>query len=184
MIRSVLSPLRAVVLAAVLVGGVGVSGLAAPVAPDEEAGEAFSTVAEYRPDAQECAFLNQINAHRPANRPLKLSRRLGAAADHHSQDMARRNYFDHISPEGQDPFERMAAHGYRFNTAKAENIAAGNAGARATFLQWRGSAGHNQNMLNAAYKAIGIGRAFNANAEYGWYWTTTFGGVVDATVLC
>lgn len=39
---------------------------------------------------------------------------------------------------------------------------------------------HNANMLSASYTAIGIGRAYSSTSQYGWYWTTTFGGVQDA----
>ena len=37
-------------------------------------------------------------------------------------------------------------------------------------------------MLNASYKVLGIGRAYNATATYRWYWTTDFGGYLDATL--
>ncbi|MDQ3263607.1 MAG: CAP domain-containing protein [Myxococcota bacterium] len=63
---------------------------------------------------------------------------------------------------------------------RAENIAAGNATAEGAFTQWRNSAGHNTNMLNGDYRVIGIGRGYDAASTYGWYWTTTFGGQVDA----
>jgi len=38
---------------------------------------------------------------------------------------------------------------------------------------------HRQNMLNPAFKVMGIGRANNNKSTYGWYWTIDFGGVVD-----
>ena len=53
----------------------------------------------------------------------------------------------------------MTKHGYTYNTYRGENIAAGNASASATFTQWRNSPTHNTNMLNANFRAIGIGRA-------------------------
>ena len=34
-------------------------------------------------------------------------------------------------------------------------------------------------MLNASFQAIGIGRAYDPNSQYGWYWTTIFGDVSD-----
>jgi hypothetical protein len=61
----------------------------------------------------------------------------------------------------------------------AENIAAGNSTAQATFEQWRNSSGHNANMLHSNMRTIGIGRAFVAGSPYGWYWTTEFGSIND-----
>jgi hypothetical protein len=37
-------------------------------------------------------------------------------------------------------------------------------------------------MLNPSFVVIGIGRAFNSNSTYGWYWTTDFGGFLDQTI--
>lgn len=93
--------------------------------------------------------------------------------------MATKNYFSHTSQDGRDPFTRMRDFGYSYNTGMAENIAAGNYSAAGTFDQWKNSAGHNQNMLNGAYRVIGIGRA--QGGSYGWVWTTDFGGYEDAT---
>ncbi len=40
-------------------------------------------------------------------RQLKLDEKLRAAARAHAADMAARNYYDHVSPEGEGPGERM-----------------------------------------------------------------------------
>src|SRR5215217_4904836 len=75
----------------------------------------------------------------------------------------------------------MKNHGYtNSGGAVGENIAAGYATASAAFAAWKASAGHNANMLSTYFKEIGIGRAYNANSTYGWYWTTDFGGYADA----
>jgi uncharacterized protein YkwD len=34
-------------------------------------------------------------------------------------------------------------------------------------------------MLNPTITAIGIGRASSGGSDFGTYWTTTFGGIVD-----
>lgn len=131
-------------------------------------------------DAEEAAFLTLINAYRQQNGlgPLVISVPLTRAAAWLAQDMASLNYASHTDSLGRDPFTRMTAFGYS-GASKAENIAAGNAGAQATFDQWKASAGHNGNMLHSAMKAIGIGRAYNAASTYGWYWATTFGSAID-----
>ena len=39
-------------------------------------------------------------------------------------------------------------------------------------------------MLDGRFAAIGIGRAYDKDARYEWYWTTTFGGEADAEARC
>jgi uncharacterized protein YkwD len=129
-------------------------------------------------DAQEQAFLTLINNYRAANGlgALSTNAQLEAAADWMSNDMAAKNYFSHTDSLGRDPFQRMAAFGYDYNTWKGENLAAGSETAQAAFDLWKNSPGHDANMLNANFTVIGIARAYGANSSYGWYWTTNFGG--------
>jgi uncharacterized protein YkwD len=166
---------------------------ASPLAASAAAGSASTaismdatTAAQYAPDSEDCAFLGLINTYRKQHGlgALTLSKTLGAASFDHSKDMANNNYFDHDSPGGPTWIENIANHGYPSNTARAENIAAGYSSAASTFNQWENSPPHNANMLNGQYKAIGIGRATNANSTYRWYWTTDFGSVVDSTYNC
>ncbi|MDP3278849.1 MAG: CAP domain-containing protein [Deltaproteobacteria bacterium] len=104
-----------------------------------------------------------------ANEALRLSSR------RHSEDMARRNYFDHITPEGLTPFNRMDAVGYTFNP-RGENLAAGSSTAAATMTQWMNSPGHCRNIMTAGYRALGVGYAYSASSTYRHYWTQNFGG--------
>jgi uncharacterized protein YkwD len=132
-------------------------------------------------DSEEAAFCTLINDYRATKGlpALMVSESLTNASEWHSTDMANKNYFSHTDSLGRDPFQRMTALGYGYSTYRGENIAAGNSTATATFDQWKNSSGHNANMLNANYKVIGIGKAYNAAATYRNYWTTDFGGVVD-----
>lgn len=132
-------------------------------------------------DSEEAAFCTLINNYRATQGlpALMVSESLTNASEWQSTDMANKNYFSHTDSLGRDPFQRMTAFGYGYSTWRGENIAAGNATAAATFDQWKNSSGHNANMLNANYKVIGIGKAYNAAATYRNYWTTDFGGVVD-----
>jgi uncharacterized protein YkwD len=164
---------------------------AAPGSSRLRTGVSAISTAEYSPDSEECAFLSIINTYRAQNGrgPLTLDRYLGAAAEHHSWDMATYNYWhsDHSLYDGTSWIQNLKIHGYDYqqlSTSIAENIAAGYEGASSTFTQWKNSSGHNANMLSGTMKAIGIGRAYNANATYKWYWTTTFGGKVVDPVDC
>jgi uncharacterized protein YkwD len=135
-------------------------------------------------DAEEAEFLKLINAHRAANGnlpPLTATPLLNQVAYDHSLDMAKNKYFSHDTQAGVGPFERMKAAGYQGGWM-AENIAAGNETAAKTFEQWKNSPVHNTHMLGDLYKAIGIGRAYDAASPYRWYWTTDFGDRIDDSV--
>lgn len=135
-------------------------------------------------DTEEQTMLRLINEYRAQNglRQLKISIALTRAAEWMSADMAARNYFGHTDSQGRDPFVRMTAFGYNYSTSRGENLAAGYNDAVRTFNQWKTSASHNAAMLNANYAVIGISREYNGGSVYKWYWTTDFGGVVDATI--
>lgn len=152
----------------------------APAAVDVE--DLSNSASSYCADSQEAKFLALINKHRANNglKKLALSRTLGAAAEHHSKDMARYNYFSHTLRGGLAWSSNIKNHGYKASGTMAENIAAGNSSAEETFRQWRNSPGHNKNMLNPNFRAIGIGRASKDSSRYRWYWTTTFGGAQDS----
>lgn len=133
-------------------------------------------------DSEEQIMLKMINDYRAQNGlgRLAVSAALTRVADWMGTDMSTKNYFSHNDSLGRDPFVRMAAFGYTYPTTKGENLAAGYNDAARTFNQWKTSPGHNAAMLNGAFKVIGLGRIYGANSTYKWYWTTEFGGHVDA----
>jgi len=138
---------------------------------------------------KELEFVKLINEYRVANgaSELAISDMLSEAADRHSSDMAKFAFFSHTTEQsdffapGATPWERMYTSGYTYNTYKGENIAAGQATAQIVFDAWKNSPGHNTNMLNHNYKAIGIGLVYVEESDYKFYWTTDFGGVIDYT---
>lgn len=86
--------------------------------------------------------------------PLRLDPLLGQAALEHVEDMARRHYFDHVSPTGVSPFDRMRELGCEFSYA-GENIALAGDEAQADNALFK-SAPHRANTLNAHYTRVGI----------------------------
>jgi uncharacterized protein YkwD len=97
---------------------------------------------------------------------LRLDARLNEAAQRHAEDMLRRNYFNHYSPEGRSPSDRFAAVGGRGGAG--ENIAVIKAptlgrvdAKRLDFFerQWMKSPGHRKNLLDARYTRFGFGIA-------------------------
>jgi|SRR3954470_9571621 uncharacterized protein YkwD len=139
----------------------------------------------WTPDVNECAFLADINAYRKAYglRPLSLSRTLSTAADNHSRYMARTDDIDHTL--GSLSWSaNIRQYGYPSDLAIGENVLAGRQSAGGALVLWESSYAHNQNMLNANWRAIGIARAVNLDGTYRFYWTTTFGAGTDETISC
>jgi uncharacterized protein YkwD len=131
-------------------------------------------------DSEEQTFLTLINNYRQQNglSTLASTPTMETAAEWMSGDMGANDYFSHTDALGRDPWTRLCAFGYCFNTWKGENIAAGTSSAQTAFNLWKDSPGHNANMLGANFNVIGIGRVYTAGSPYGWYWTTDFGGYV------
>jgi uncharacterized protein YkwD len=119
-------------------------------------------------------LLAAINAERSRYGlgPLVARPILMQVAEAHSQDMATRDYFDHTSPEGVNPCQRMTSAGYQW-WACGENIGAGFPSAQLMLTAWLNSPGHRSNILSIDFTDIGVGYA--PNGYYGHYWTTDFG---------
>jgi uncharacterized protein YkwD len=135
----------------------------------------------YCATSEELAVLKLINDYRKSQglSTLVLTQTLGAASEHHSKSMADYNYFSHmLIPEEIKWSQNMINHGYDYNTWRGENIAAGQRSSLEVFNAWKGSELHNLNMLSPNFNAIGVGLV-NNSAGYP-YWTTNFGGYVDA----
>ncbi len=146
-------------------GSKGSSGSGGSHAP---AAGATATEAQLAADVLVLVNQERANVGAPA---LTWNGPLAAVAQAHSADMAARNFFAHNNPDGQTPFDRMAAAGITY-TAAAENIAAGYADANAVMNGWMNSPGHKTNILNATYTEIGIG--VKQGGSFGTYWTQNF----------
>ncbi|MFD8787505.1 CAP domain-containing protein [Kitasatospora sp. NPDC059599] len=121
-------------------------------------------------DAQ--AVVDLVNAERAKAGcgPVASEPRLATAAQSHSDDMANRNYFDHASPEGYHADHRIEATGYRWSTW-GENIARGQKDPAAVMDAWMNSPGHRANILNCAFKQLGVGVRTGSG---GPWWTQVF----------
>lgn len=117
--------------------------------------------------------------------PLRRNAQLELASQRHSRDMATRKFFEHSSPEGIDPQQRMLAAGYRSdNASSGENIAWGT-GPKATPAAivdlWMHSPPHREDILRPAYVDVGVGMAPGApetphSSDPAATYTTDFGG--------
>ena len=105
--------------------------------------------------------------------PLTMNASLRCAARKQSKDMNDRNFFDHVNPDGEDPFERIAKAGYGSFSQQGENIAGGTDSPEATVAGWLASDGHCGNMMSPNYTEIGVG-AYEGLGDWTYYWTQTF----------
>jgi uncharacterized protein YkwD len=94
--------------------------------------------------------------------PLQLSSKLDAAAQAKADDMARRDYWSHYTPDGSPPWVFVAAQGYSYQKL-GENLATGFSNEQATINGWMASPPHRANLLNPSFKDVGFGFSNNPN---------------------
>ena len=97
--------------------------------------------------------------------PLQAESRLDRAAQAHAEDMLRRAYYDHVSPEGDSPGKRVRAAGYPRPRTVTENIAKGPFAPAEVVQRWMNSSGHRRNILRRSATEMGLGVAFGENAN-------------------
>ncbi len=106
-------------------------------------------------------ILTLVNAERQQAGLSALMREshLESAAQKHAEDMNRRNYFEHNTPEGKTPTEQIKDSSYpltgRWTTG--QNIARGQKTAEQVMKDWMNSPGHRKNILNSSFQHLGVG---------------------------
>lgn len=120
--------------------------------------------------AQEVLRLVNIERARIGAPPLRLASDLQTATAIRAKEIV--GYFSHTRPNGTDCFTVMKNRG----RICGENIAAGNSSASATVKQWMNSDGHRKNILNPAFRELGIGYAYEKRSTYQHYWVQLFRG--------
>jgi uncharacterized protein YkwD len=108
--------------------------------------------------------------------PLEADDLLRAVARLHSQDMAERDFFDHVNPDGDDPFARMESAGFAGAQPWGENIAAGAPTAEVVVQGWMDSPGHCENIMLPQFRVLGIGYFMAEGVGWEHYWTQNFAG--------
>ncbi len=104
------------------------------------------------------AMLEAVNAQREERglRPLALDARLTRAATVQARDLERTGRLDHRGSDGSTPGDRADRAGYRWSNI-AENLAESRSTSpRAVVDQWMRSRDHRKNVLNAAYRDLGV----------------------------
>jgi uncharacterized protein YkwD len=129
--------------------------------------------------------LQRINAARAAGRrcgarsmppapPLRWDLQLYSAASGHSMDMARRNYFQHASPEGVQVSTRVSASRYKWKSV-GENLAGGDRTIAEAVEGWLNSPDHCENLMDSKYVDVAVACVAQPGTEWGTYWTMVLG---------
>jgi uncharacterized protein YkwD len=128
--------------------------------------------------ADEQQMIDAVNRERISEgvTALEWCPALGRSAREHSEDMANRDFYDHVTPEGLEVWDRAKEQGYE-NTYVGENIAVGQKSIREVMKDWMNSEGHRENILSPDYTHFGYGRATGRHeGDSGYiYWTQNFG---------
>ena len=115
--------------------------------------------------------LELVNRDRQVNGlpPLVEDPLLSQVAQEHAEDMLKRQFYDHVNPEGLDPSERFMAAGS--NVGAGENIMQQKGGVPVALSfglveeyqkGWMYSPGHRENLLTQHYTSFGYGIVANA----------------------
>ncbi|MGX1851268.1 CAP domain-containing protein [Streptomyces sp. NPDC055299] len=145
------------------------AGPSSAAAPERSATPSKTPGAGSAAEAQVLSLVNQ-ERDRAGCSPVTADRQLAGLAQQFSDDMARRGFFGHTDPDGDTPWDRARAAG--ISNLGGENIARGQADARAVMDSWMKSPGHRANILNCEYKTLGVGAHFGPG---GPWWTQDFG---------
>jgi len=160
------SILRHLALALLLFLGSFAASFAQTLVPQEQ------TIADY--------MVNSPDQGRPY---MVLDPIIEAVARARAKDMAVRNYFSHVNPDGVAANYLLAQAGYQLPawwgtdpTANyVESIAAGYASASSTWTAWMNSPDHKvhilgQNSFFATETHYGVGYYYDPNSTYKYYW--------------
>lgn len=143
-----------------------------------------SGLAQWTLNPQEQAIAQKMVNDRDQGRPaLTWNPILAQVARARARDLATRDYFDHVNPDGHGPNYMVRQAGYPLpewwgTDPKAnyiESIAGGYASPDDTWNQWMGSPDHRTHILGlnsfyASETCYGIGYYYDAGSTYRHYW--------------
>ncbi|OEH93380.1 stalk domain-containing protein [Bacillus solimangrovi] len=127
-------------------------------------------------DSYEKQVFDITNAERVKRdlKPLQWNNKLSSVARNHSVDMAKRDFFDHVTPDGTGIEDRVKAGGLSI-CYLGENIHLNSRGNAMNAHQgWMNSEGHRKGILNRKYVSLGVGLEVNDDGIA--YFTENFSG--------
>lgn len=113
--------------------------------------------ASHVPAVDPADVLSELNLRRvdAGLSPLQYDDSLGRAAADRAADLFARRYFEHVAPDGTQPFVWVDLRGYRYAVV-GENLAVGQRSAKQVVDEWMASPGHRANILEADYRDAGL----------------------------
>jgi len=125
---------------------------------------AHHDVLGYSTNINSSVLLADTNAARSTKleSALELNPQLTAAAQAKANDMAKRNYWSHVTPDGTQPWAFIQSAGYGYDAA-GENLAYGFGTSDQVVAAWMASPEHRANILNGDYRDVGFATADAAN---------------------
>lgn len=117
-------------------------------------------VLAYATNLSTTALLNSTNQQRGGVQVnnLQLNKALSEAAQAKADDMIKRNYWSHNTPDNQAPWVFIQSVGYSYLKA-GENLAYGFTSSDQVVHAWMNSPSHRENMLDQNYTEVGFGFA-------------------------
>lgn len=117
-----------------------------------------------------------INGYRAQKglKPLKVNPKLVAAAQAHSQDLAKSDRISHFGSDGSDHWQRINRVGYPARLT-AENVATGQRSVNEVIHGWQKSRDHNANLLLADADEMGIAMVYKPDTQFKTFWTLVLG---------
>lgn len=117
-------------------------------------------------DISGSSLLKETNEVRSENgiSELEYNDLLGEAAQHKADDMVKRDYWSHDTPDGKQPWQFINEEGYKYSVA-SENLAFGfNSGGEA-IEAWMKSDSHRKAMLDVGVDEVGFGVSTGLNYQ-------------------
>lgn len=129
-------------------------------------GHQHHSVLGYATDISPQVLLAETNGDRSNHREpaLQLNNDLMAAAQAKANDMAKHDYWSHVTPSGVQPWTFIMAAGYQYEAA-GENLAYGFGSSDQVMTAWMNSPEHRANILDANYQDVGFGTANAPNYQ-------------------
>lgn len=109
-------------------------------------------------------LLESTNSKRASSgsQALKLNESLNSAAQAKANDMVSKNYWSHVSPDGDEPWIYFENANYNYLKA-SENLAYGFKSSDSTVNGWMNSPSHKKTMLDKDVQEVGFGIAKSEN---------------------
>lgn len=128
------------------------------LATNHELRKTDGSVKSYATDVSDSGLIDATNDARSKEgiSPLNYNSFLDKAAQAKAEDMAKRDYWSHNTPDGRKPWDFISPTDYSYRKA-AENLAYGFSSSKTAVAGWMNSDGHRANVLNADLRDVGFG---------------------------